>query len=336
VDFVQMAPGVRVSSQLTRDLLNSIDTVIFDVDGVLLNVIGSFREVVSNTVQFYFTNILGYKGSEILIHPRENELFKLAGKFNNDWDLTYAAVLFYLWKSVKLNTQNIDIMRLNGLSLEEFTINVKHMGGGLEQAEKFLLLRLGNDEKAQVLSKYDKEKIWYIFQEFYCGKDLAPVMYGIEARYAMVEHGLVENEIRIIKPELLDKLMECAKNIGCLTGRVWNEAKVVLELKGILKYFKREYTITEDMGIAKPDPEGLVRLTHEFDIKRGIYIGDTLDDLNTVKNFRGLGMDAEFVFCAVSTGAHQEDTWDIFKNAGADIIASDVNAVLEILLCSEV
>ena len=55
VDFVQMAPGVRVSPIDTRSL-NSIDTVIFG-DGVLLNVIGSFREVVQYG-SVLFTNIL--------------------------------------------------------------------------------------------------------------------------------------------------------------------------------------------------------------------------------------------------------------------------------------
>lgn len=118
--FVEIASGVRASSLLERDFLRSIDTVVFDIDGVLLDVIGSFREVVSRTVQFYFTDILEFEGSKTLIQPLENELFKLAGKFNNDWDLTYAVVLFYLWKSVRLGIRNIDIIRTEGLSLEEF------------------------------------------------------------------------------------------------------------------------------------------------------------------------------------------------------------------------
>lgn len=332
--FVEIAPGVRASSSVKREFLNSIDTVVFDIDGVLLNVIGSFREVVSHTVQFYFTSILQFEGSKTLIQPLENELFKLAGKFNNDWDLTYAVVLFYLWKSVRLGARNIDIIRTEGLSLEEFTKKIKQMGGGLEQARNLLFTELDDDSKAHILKEYDQEKIWHIFQEFYCGKDLCPVMYGIEACYAMPEQGMVRKETRIIRPELLDKLIECSKHIGCVTGRVWNEAEVVLRLRGILEYFEREYTITEDLGIAKPDPTGLVRLSSKFGTQRGIFIGDTLDDLGTVRNFRKLGLEAEFIFCAVSTGAHQEQTWDIFEEAGADIVARDVNAVLEVL-CNE-
>lgn len=331
VRFVEIAQGVQADKRLTREFLTSIDTVVFDIDGVLLYVIGSFREVVSHTVQFYFTNILGFEGSKTLIQPVENELFKLAGKFNNDWDLTYAVVLFYLWKSKRLKTRNIDVMRTEGMSLEDFTGEIKRMGGGLEQAKSFLFAGLEEEEKEETLREYDQEKIWHIFQEFYCGKDLAPVMYGIEARYTDVSEGLIQKETRIINPQLLDKLAGCSKNIGCLTGRVRKEAEVVLELKGILKYFRPEYMITEDLGIVKPDPAGLVCLSQAFGTRRGIFIGDTLDDLGTVKNFRELELEPEFIFCAVSTGAHQEQTWDIFEQAGADIIARDVNAVLELL-----
>ncbi len=46
----------------TLDRLPKIDTIIFDIDGVLIDVRLSFRKTICETVQFYFKQILHFEG----------------------------------------------------------------------------------------------------------------------------------------------------------------------------------------------------------------------------------------------------------------------------------
>ena len=85
------------------DRISQVDTLVFDIDGVLMDVRDSFGKAVCQTVQFYFKEILRFQGSQNLINSEEVKYFKMAGGFNNDWNLTSAVVLFYLMKAIKFN-----------------------------------------------------------------------------------------------------------------------------------------------------------------------------------------------------------------------------------------
>jgi len=63
--------------------MNKIKAIIFDIDGVLVDVSNSYREAIKQTAEFFL------KGN---IEPNEiNELKQKTG-FNNDWDLTEALI----------------------------------------------------------------------------------------------------------------------------------------------------------------------------------------------------------------------------------------------------
>ncbi len=74
-----------------------MDVLIFDMDGVLIDVSGSYRKTIQRTIQIYLETCLGFarnRGSWIT--NEEISLFKSAGGFNNDWDLTSGLLLFLL------------------------------------------------------------------------------------------------------------------------------------------------------------------------------------------------------------------------------------------------
>ena len=56
-----------------RDRISQVDTLVFDIDGVLIDVQDSFKKAVCQTVQFYFKEILHFQGSQNLINPEEIE-----------------------------------------------------------------------------------------------------------------------------------------------------------------------------------------------------------------------------------------------------------------------
>jgi len=119
------------------DKISQVDTLVFDIDGVLIDVRDSYREGVCRTVQFYFKEILRFQGLQNLINPEEVEYFKMAGGFNNDWDLSSAVVLFYLMKAEDNNLKNIDELRTNKPDIKTFTTRILPPGGGLERKNNY-------------------------------------------------------------------------------------------------------------------------------------------------------------------------------------------------------
>ena len=74
-----------------------MDILIFDMDGVLIDVSKSYRKTIQRTVQIYLETCLGFTRSRRgWITNEEISLFKSVGGFNNDWDLTSGLLLYLL------------------------------------------------------------------------------------------------------------------------------------------------------------------------------------------------------------------------------------------------
>src|SRR4030042_4148470 len=79
------------------DPIPPLDVLIFDMDGVLIDVSKSYRKTIQKTVQIYFATCLGLREfSQNLDFDEAISLFKSAGGFNNDWDLTSGLLLYLL------------------------------------------------------------------------------------------------------------------------------------------------------------------------------------------------------------------------------------------------
>src|SRR3972149_4411584 len=74
-----------------------MDVLIFDMDGVLIDVSRSYRRTIQRTIQIYLETCLGFpKNRRSWITNEEISLFKSVGGFNNDWDLTSGLLLYLL------------------------------------------------------------------------------------------------------------------------------------------------------------------------------------------------------------------------------------------------
>src|SRR4030042_900846 len=74
-----------------------MDILIFDMDGVLIDVSRSYRNTIQRTIQIYIENCLGFeRNSGDRVTDEEISLFKSTGGFNNDWDLTSGLLLYLL------------------------------------------------------------------------------------------------------------------------------------------------------------------------------------------------------------------------------------------------
>ena len=115
------------------------------------------------------------------------------------------------------------------------------------------------------------------------------------------------------------------------TGRSQAEAQVGLKLCGLAGRIADDHLVTKINGFPKPLPGGLRLLAKRMGFRTAVYIGDTRDDLRTVQAFNAdrAESDAVFLSAQVLTGPLGKTNEKMFRTSGADIVANDVNEVLE-------
>ncbi|MDI6826873.1 MAG: HAD hydrolase-like protein [Armatimonadota bacterium] len=307
---------VRLSSEKS---LSGIDGIIFDVDGVLIDVSNSIQLAHGKVAETYFS-LLGWTDCEGMVTPQDVDAFKLARGFNSDWDLATAWVLLYLLKSIRYSNTRGSELRNKPPKIEEFTSRIARLGGGLDNARK-VLQEIALPEEWRVLSSWsDRPLLEKVFQETYSG-DLCPRIYGYKPTIAKGQ-GLIYKDRRILDKRFVPKHLK----LGIATGRTLGETIVGLEIMGLSDLFSEKAIVTEDDRLWKPDPAVLKLAVERTGCQYPLYVGDTPDDLITVNNYRKLGH--EIASCGVLTGISGGNLRQVFAEHKADMVADNVNAAL--------
>jgi HAD superfamily hydrolase (TIGR01548 family) len=309
--------------------LPQLDAVLLDVDGVILDVSQSFRAVISRTAQYIATEVLKLQDTGALIEESESDLFKMAGGFNSDWDLTNAAVALVIAKHAQSGATTTAEIREHAPSWEQFTGELKRRGGGLPAAEMVILEQLTPGQRRDFAVNWNPKFVTQIFQEMYGGVEACKALYGFEPEYVR-EEGAYKTEQVLLDRELLASLPPRVK-VGLLTGRTRNETRLAMEFARLP--IPESNWVTETDGVKKPDGQALVALQEKMGFKFGVYVGDTMDDLNVVKNYRetrGAGR-AKIVSCIALSGPSGEAHRRTFLEAGTEVVTPDANTFLQYL-----
>ncbi|MFZ4437146.1 MAG: HAD family hydrolase [Syntrophales bacterium] len=298
--------------------------IVFDMDGVLIDVSGSYRETVRKTARLFFAGATGFEKLPDPLFPLTDlaEL-KQTGGLNNDWDLT-ARVLHLLFALVKypaalsfmVSSPNASIGDLFfGVKADNFpdpeeTIrrcDVSDLADFINRSSRplmELLGRYGGRHDPFVTSCYQGDvatgnRIKRIFQEIYLGPALFTALYGETLRPSVVGEGLIHRETLLINPTLLADL---SRNhiLAIATGRPRAEADFPLDRFDLRKYFELVITLDdctreeekifiergEQISLKKPDP-------YMLDLLSGLirkrfsdyyYLGDMPDDMQTARS----------------------------------------------------
>ncbi|UTF53976.1 TIGR01548 family HAD-type hydrolase [Natronosalvus rutilus] len=238
------------------------DAVVLDIDGVIVDVADSYRRAIVESIDHVYGRT---------IEKADIQLFKDAGGFNNDWELTYAAALYLLATGEGFQR-----------SIEEFTDAIADAGGGLEATESVVREECGARATERIKQRWDRERLRDVFQQLYLGSDLYRGLEGGEPDPDLETRGFIHDEPLLLAEETREHLTE-RYDVGIVTGRPAAEAEIALERAGLDVPAEHRFTM-DDWEEGKPHPRALTTLTDRFQADSVVFVGDTLDDIRTATN----------------------------------------------------
>ena len=297
------------------------DSIIFDCDGVLVDITQSYDKTIDKTCRYILKEFAGI--NSIIIDHKIIDGFKTSGGFNDEVDLTYAAVLS-LYTSDKLNKEPSEF-------IYQVISNTDKTGIGSVQSylesicdiSKFLS-KLGS------LDDRHNNLVYSIFDQIFFGPELYKKLFGKHSKFS--EKGMISNDKVILSVSLLQILQkEFGQKLAVVTGRGFES--ILYSLKDLLDYFdikNSAFLEDESRNLAKPNPATLIRAMQSMESKNCLYVGDSMEDYMMAKDAKQAGYTT--TFCAiVGTSTNPEDRRKLFAESGVEMILESINDIPKVL-----
>lgn len=299
------------------------DTLFFDVDGVLIRTVDSFHATDIAVAEYVAGTLHGLNwGQHIgktLLTIQDVDAFKQAGGYNNDWDMCYllatlATACLREWKDTPLAER----CSQEWAALAR-AANLQGCGG-----------RAWVDTIFPTSARPDYNEIGELYHEFYWGAAEFRKRFGRKPRYLQNAEGFVEHEELLYAPDFPARLHRAGiRHLGMITGRIGPEVDSALErLEAYSGKRWWDVVIAADT-CAKPDPRALRLAIDAVGASGGLYIGDTADDADLIRNYRATKQPEEPDILAAMRVNPEEV--ELYKQRRADIIVQSVEDLLKCL-----
>ena len=303
---------------------NEFDSIIFDCDGVLIDVTKSYDTTINKTISFVLKEIAGITVDT----PLTNEIllkFKSTGGFNDEIDITYAGILCFIGaKEFQTAPTELILSMLNEAD-----------DSGIAYVENFLNkidVDIPRWKRELGYPSADKNDLIHAtFDQLFFGPELYAKIFQKESCFS--EKGLIENDKVVVSSELIGTLKKKFNDkIAIVTGRGFNA--ISSSLKELLNQFNVENSVfleDEPRDLAKPNPESLIRAMKGLNSKNCLYVGDSMEDMMLAQKASELGFNA--TFCGIyGSGKLPEMKKKLFTERGAPLILETINQLPDTLL----
>ena len=345
--------------------LAKVDTVVFDCDGVLLDVRKAYNVAIAATTKIIIEAFTGTVIPEEIFDSELNHLYKRTGGFNNDWTHAYAVIMRILAELpeaelIKLNKLAEESLRydsprdrfdyisgkihydipVDGLrdKLAEFASELD--ATGIEKVDAILLPRVGVNIKNALKFRgaVGESIVSTLFEELFAGETLFRESFGFPPCFVNPERGIIEDDEVVIHVETLDELEKLlgGPRFGVASGSLENTARHVLgEIKCRFpqgsQYWHdvvdRDAKALGEDNLHKPNPYPLVKASEPYSPDMVLFIGDTMADYYTAEN-AGEG----YLFAGVYASVHSsQEVRDSFMALGCPVVAPTVNEIPTVL-----
>ena len=299
-----------------------IDSLIFDCDVVLIDIKKSYDQTIDATTKYVLESL------EKITDPIEIDFkiidgFKSTGGFNDEVDLTYAAILSIV-AAKKLEQDQTNFI---------FSVIKNSDSTGIKSVEDFLKKQTDISEIIDKLSYpgNHKENILYqIFDQLFYGPKLYSKLFNTVSKFSAV--GLIENDDVIFNNELSLKLQKkFDKQISMVTGR--GRESVNYSLKHLLEKFDLTNSVfleDESRDLAKPNPQALVNCIQGMNSQSCLYVGDSMEDFIMAKKATILGH--KTTFCGIiGTSENPQEKLKLFEQNEAILVIDSINLLPKVL-----
>jgi len=136
--------------------------------------------------------------------------------------------------------------------------------------------------------------------------------------------GYIHDEPVLVDAETLETLTD-RYNVGVVTGRPAAEATIALDRVGLDIEDVHRFTM-DNWEQGKPHPHALLTLADRFDSQSVVFVGDTLDDIETAVNADAEDDETTYEGLGVLTGGLTGDSGhEKFVDAGAAAVLQSIN-----------
>jgi len=319
--------------------------IVFDMDGVLIDVSRSYRATVRQTATLFLQPAVGAdKLPRPLFELADLASVKQSGGLNNDWDLTHRVLSLLSTRIIGMETA----AELDGWPLYERTVKNCDVGPLAEYLSSsarplHALMQVDSQPQNRLIDQLYRgdvgsgNVIKQIFQEVYLGRTLFEQTYARPCQLSS-KAGYIDRETLLPDHRQLEIL---SRNhlLAIATGRPRAEADHPLARFGLSKYFTEVVTLDDCLAeerrrlekngtrisLGKPHPFVLDKVAGAVReaVDNRFYIGDMPDDMEAANR-------SSFGYVGIGMTISADDKpalRDRLKEAGAARVVDDFEAL---------
>ena len=318
--LTKKSKGIYIDDSV--DVLNEIDAIIFDCDGVLIDITKSYDQTIIQTTQYVLENFAKITNS-INVDFKIIDGFKSTGGFNDEVDLTYATIIS-LVAAKKLEKDPTDFI---------FDVIKNADSNGISSVENYIEGKIDISDIKKQLSfpgVHDENPLYQIFDQLFYGPKLYQKLFENTSKFS--EPGLIEQDDVILNNSLIEKLQKkYDSKIAMLTGRGKESARY--SLKGLLEKFDLKNSVfleDESRELAKPNPQPLLNAIKGMNSISTLYVGDSMEDFIMAKKATDFG--SKTTFCGIiGTSKNPQEKLELFQRNDAILVLDSINLLPKVL-----
>lgn len=296
-----------------------IDAIIFDCDGVLVDITQSYDLAIDETAKYFLQNYSRIN-NPIPVDSEIITAFKKTGGFNDEVDLTYAAIL----SQVAAKNSKKDPL--------QFTLEVAKNAdkSGIFSVEKYIDSENIDISNIRTLLSYPGKRheniLYSVFDQLFYGPELYKKIFGKDSEFS--KKGLIENDVVILNHNLISLLKKKVDQKICIvSGRGLESIRYSLgELLDEFDISSSAFLEDEPRELAKPNPESLLRAIKKMNSRHCLYVGDSMEDYMMAKEANSHGFMTSF--CGiVGTSKDPQQKRNLFSKNGAQLILESIHDI---------